>query len=118
MSTKKKNDSSKRDQLYVKHIADSIYAIESYIKGVKKTSFAGDTKTQDAIIRRIEIIGEAAKRISLSMKKQYPDIPWREMAGMRDKLIHHYDDIELPILWDTLKEDIPTLKKLLSPIKE
>ena len=68
-----------------------------------------DTKSQDSVIRRLEIIGEAARRISEETRKAYPNLPWREMIGMRNFLIHDYDDVDIHIVWKTVKKDLPDL---------
>lgn len=73
---------------------------------------------QDAIIRNIEIIGEASKKISQDTKQTYYEIHWREISGMRDKLIHDYLGVDVDVVWKTIKEDIPVLEKLISEIKE
>ena len=73
---------------------------------------------QDAIIRNIEIIGEASKKISVDTKKIYYEIPWKEITGMRDKLIHDYLGVDTKVVWKTIKEDIPVLKRLLNKIKK
>ncbi len=80
----------KDDNIYIKHILESICLIETYLKGVTKQEFLSSLKLQDAIIRRLEIIGEATKKVSIGFRKKYPAIPWKEMAGTRDILIHEY----------------------------
>lgn len=79
--------------------------------------FKTNDLVQDAIIRNIEIIGEASKKISLETKQAYNNIPWREISGMRDKLIHDYLGVDVMVVWNTIKEDIPTLEKLISEIE-
>ncbi|MBI4647320.1 MAG: DUF86 domain-containing protein [Bacteroidia bacterium] len=71
---------------------------------------------QDAVIRQLEIIGEATKKISDNLKEKHPDIPWKDIAGMRDKLIHDYIDIDLSVVWKTASEDVPFLKNLLNDV--
>lgn len=73
-------------------------------------------KIQDAVIRNLEIIGEATKKISKELKSQYPDIPWKEMSGMRDKLIHDYFGVDVDVVWKTVNDDIPFLKSLIETI--
>ena len=75
-----------------------------------------DTQCQDSVIRRIEIIGEAARRISPEIRTAYPDIPWTEMIGMRNLMIHDYDDIDLEIVWSTVQRDLPRLIDLVGPL--
>jgi len=80
--------------------------------------FARDRKTINAVIRSIEVIGEAAKHIPKSIRDKYSSIPWRKMAGMRDKLIHEYFGVDIKILWKTIKKDIPPLQPLIQNILE
>ena len=101
----------KEEKVYIKHILESIEKLETYIKGVSKEKFKKESLIQDAIIRKIEVIGEASKFISKETKEKNKDIPWKDIAGMRDKLIHAYFGVDLDAIWKTLKEDIPLLKK-------
>ena len=91
-------------------IIDSINKIQKFIQGVTYQRFAKDEKTIYAVIRAVEVIGEAAKNIPHSLRKKYPDIPWKDMAGMRDKLIHEYFGVKLDIVWNTVKNELPPLK--------
>ena len=77
-------------QVYVEDIIDAINSIEAYTKGLTYEGFVRDRKTVDAVIRNFEVIGEATKHIPLAVRREYPKVPWRDMAGMRDKLIHGY----------------------------
>jgi len=102
---------SKRDvKLYVKDILEAIKAIEKFVEGMNFESFKEDDKTSSAVIRKFEIIGEATKNIPQSIKEKYPHIPWKEMAGFRDKLIHFYFGIKYDIVWDTIKLRLPELR--------
>lgn len=107
---------------YLDYLEDLVSAMEKsmgFIVGVNVRQFKSDEKTAYAVIRAVEIIGEAAKKIPASVKLKYPDIPWKEMAGMRDKLIHEYFGVKLDIVWDTVKHEIPPLhKKLVRIVKE
>lgn len=94
---------------FVKDIIDSIQDIEQFIGTLSYEEFVGDRKTMNAVIRSIEIIGEAAKNIPDSIKDMNADVPWKKMSGMRDKLIHGYFGIDNEILWKTIKEDLPPL---------
>lgn len=101
----------KDDIVYLKHILDAISRIEEYIKGLNYDDFMDNSLVQDGVVRQIEIVGKATKRVSTEIREKYPDIPWRKMAGMRDKLIHDYLGVDLDAVWDTVKKDIPELKK-------
>jgi uncharacterized protein with HEPN domain len=107
---------------YVQDILESIKDIESFIKGHNFESFSSDKKTINAVTRSIEVIGEASKKIPTQIKEGYPAIPWKKMAGMRDKLIHEYFGIDLEILWKVSIEELPPLeshfKQILSDLEE
>jgi len=101
---------------YVKDISDSIQDAEEFVKGYGVEDFKNSKKTIYAVIRAIEVIGEAAKKIPKSIRDKYPDVPWKDMAGMRDKLIHEYFGVDVEILWKTVQQDLPTLKVLISAV--
>lgn len=100
---------SKDDTVYLKHILDAIQKIEEYTKDIAYEEFTRNNLIQDAVIREIEIIGEAAKALSGEFKTN-SDIPWKKIAGMRDKLIHHYFGVDLNAVWKVVKQDLPVLK--------
>lgn len=103
----------------VDYIEDIISAMDKAMDFVKKMSyeeFARDDKTVYAVVRAIEIIGEAVKNIPGNVRKNYPEIPWKDMAGMRNKVIHEYFGVKLNIVWRTVKEEIPPLKPLFEKI--
>lgn len=106
----------KDDLLYLRHILDAISRIEEYTRDVKYEDFMNKPLIQDGVIRQIEIIGEATKNLSKEIKGRYPEVPWKDMAGMRDKLTHNYFGVDLDAVWDTVKKDIPGLKIHLSDI--
>lgn len=106
----------KNDHVYLEHILESIRKVEDFINGVTKFEFDQSVLIQDAVIRNIEIIGEATKKISKQFTQLHPEIPWQDMAGMRDKLIHDYLDVDLEVVWKTVESDLPLLKELIQKI--
>lgn len=110
----------KDDRVYLLHTPDSIDRILDYTKA-GPAAFLADTKTQDAVIRNLEVIGEAVKSISADLKSAYPDIPWQRIAGMRDRMIHEYFGVNLQIVWERVEKDVPDLKtnvqRILSSLK-
>lgn len=107
---------AKDDSVYIRHILDSIERVEKYIKDVDEDEFARNTLIQDAVIRQLAIIGEAGKRISQALRKRHKDVPWKDVVGMRDKLIHDYFGVDLQAVWDTATMDVPELKKEVKKI--
>jgi uncharacterized protein with HEPN domain len=106
---------SREDTVYLKHIRDAIARVEEYIQGVDESAFRKSSLIQDAVIRQIEIIGEAVKRLSPQFRSSCPDIPWQDIAGMRDKLIHDYFGVDIEKVWITTQDDIPQLKSQILP---
>jgi uncharacterized protein with HEPN domain len=98
------------DSVYIRHIADAIDRIEKYTSGVDENTFLTNSLIQDAVIRQLEVIGEAAKRLSPELRQATAEIPWQDVAGMRDKLIHGYFGVEISQVWLTVANDIPALK--------
>jgi uncharacterized protein with HEPN domain len=107
----------KDDLAYVEHILDCIRKIKEFSEGLSFKEFSGNELVQDAIIRNIEIIGEASKKISSDTKQIYFEISWKEIAGMRDKLIHDYLGVDVEVVWRTIKEDIPILERQIREIE-
>lgn len=109
---------SQHDDLpYLKHILDAINDIESSI-GKSKKDFLKDKELRDATVRRLEIIGEAAKNISPALKNKYPFVEWKKIAGTRDIVIHAYFRVDLNVVWSIVKKDIPKLKIQIQKISE
>lgn len=109
----------KKDVLvFIEHILDSIEKIERFMNRVSKSSFIGNEEKQSAVIRQIEIIGEAVKNLPSEFRNKYSDIPWVKIAGMRDKLMHDYFGVNLDTVWKVVKEDIQVLEKQILKIKD
>lgn len=98
---------------YLADILDAISKIEKFVQDLNFESFTKDDKTVYAVVRALEIVGEAAKKIPKGIKNRYTSIPWREMTGIRDKLIHEYFGVNLVVVWKTVCEDLPRLKPLI-----
>lgn len=104
----------KSHEVFIEDILHAIEAIDGFTKNLSFEEFKSDDKTSSAVIRKLEIIGEAAKNIPDGVKEKYQGIPWKEMAGMRDKLIHFYFGIDYNLVWQTIKNRLPEIKKELS----
>jgi len=101
---------------YIEDVIEAMDDAVSFVEGVKREDLVKDRKTIYAVVRALEIIGEAVKRIPDGVRDRYPQIPWKDMAGMRDKLIHEYFGVNIKRVWKTVKEDIPNLKPLFEKI--
>jgi len=106
----------KEPKIFIEHILESIKNIESFSKGISKDKFTKDRKTQSAVVRELEIIGEATKNLTLDFVDKYPNVEWKKIAGLRDKLIHHYFGVRLDRIWKVIQKDIPKLKKDINEI--
>lgn len=106
----------KDDKVFIEHILESINAIEEFSKDLTKEELKSNRMKQNAIVREIEIIGEAAKNISKILKNKHPEIKWQEIIGTRDMITHHYFGLDLEIIWDIINKDIKILKKQIIKI--
>ena len=104
------------DTVYLHHILDAIESIENYTKGMSENEFLSNSMTHDAVVRQIEIIGEAARNVSDQFQNKYPKLPWAKMIGIRNKIIHEYFNVNYAIVWDTVKDDLPSLKKTIKKL--
>lgn len=101
---------------YVEDIVDAMEKAEILLKGVTYDQFESDFRINFAVVRALEIVGEATKRLPMTLRDQYPNIPWKQMAGMRDRIIHGYDTVDLEIVWDVVKQDIPKIKPQIQQV--
>ena len=101
---------------YLSDIFDTIEKIEGFTQDISFEAFAEDEMRVFAVVRALEIIGEAAKNVPMDLKENYPSVPWKEMAGTRDKLIHFYFDVNLNVVWKTIVKDLPPLKEQIAEI--
>lgn len=108
----------KDPKAFLNHILQSIDLIERYTSGRTEEDFLSSVELQDRVIRRLEIIGEAVKNLPEVLRANHPDINWREVAGMRDVLIHQYFDVDLELTWEVVQVDIPKLKMAVGLMKE
>lgn len=103
-------------RLYLRDIFAAMIAIQEFIEGMDFETFIEDDKTASAVIRKLEIIGEATKNVPEEIRQNYPQVPWRQMAGMRDRLIHSYFGVDYSLVWETVKSQIPLLQPVIVQI--
>lgn len=101
----------KNPHVYLGHILDSIEWIEKHMSGLTAEEFLDNVATQDAVIRRIQIIGEAVKKLPDGIKEKTAEVPWRKIAGIRDKVIHDYVDVDIELVWEIVQKDLQPLKE-------
>lgn len=107
---------SAKEEAFLKDIQEAVRRIQAYTEDTDYDAFCADIKTQDAVMRNLEIIGEAAKQLSEAVRQQAPHIPWRNIARMRDKLIHHYFGVNLDIVWHVVQDDLIPLTTAIDSI--
>jgi uncharacterized protein with HEPN domain len=101
----------KSDRTYLQHILDAIENVENYTRGATKKRFLDDGMMHDSVYFQIQIIGEASNNLSEDFLEKHPDIPWSQIIGMRNRIVHAYFQIDIEVAWDIVKKDIPILKK-------
>lgn len=106
----------RRYQDYLHDIHDAAIKARRFVEGMSYEQFAADDRTSYAVIRALEVIGEAARGVPQSAREQHTDVPWRDMAGIRDRLIHRYFGVDLRVVWKTVHEDLPTLIRAIERI--
>jgi uncharacterized protein with HEPN domain len=104
--------------LYLKDILNAVESIETFMAGMDFEAFRTDDKTASAVIRKLEVIGEAVKQLPEEVRQRYPDIPWKQVAGMRDKLIHFYFGVDPGLIWQTVNNRLPSLKATIQEMLE
>ena len=110
--------SRRSDREFLQDIQEAVRRIAEYISGMTYEDFLKDSKTQDAVIRNLEIIGEATKNLSREIRAAHPDIPWRAMAGVRDRLIHDYFGVNLDIVWQIVTVELPEVTARIAAVLE
>jgi uncharacterized protein with HEPN domain len=110
--------SRRADDDFLKDIGEAIRRIKAYTDAMTYDRFLEDLKTQDAVVRNLEIIGEATKSLSMGLREKYSEVPWRGMAGVRDRLIHHYFGINLDVVWSIVTSELPTLESQIDAIMQ
>ena len=107
---------SRTYDIYLQDIVEAINHIESYVQDTTRFQFETDRMRFDAVVRNLEVIGEAVKRVPDSIRENYPSVAWRKIAGLRDRLIHAYFDIDIEIIWDIVQSELPILKSQIQQI--
>ena len=101
---------NRKASIYIRDIIQNMQDAEEFIQGISYEEFESDKKTFNAVVRALEVIGEAAKNVPDSLRSRYPAVPWKEMAGMRDKLVHDYFGVNLTLVWLAATGDLPELE--------
>ena len=106
------------DTIYLRYILNAAVTIQGYIAGMDEVGFGADTRTQDAVVKNLIVIGEAAGRVSEGFRAAHPDLPWRQMTGMPNILVHHYFGVNFTHVWETATGDLPSLAATVSRLLE
>jgi uncharacterized protein with HEPN domain len=104
------------DRAYLADIHEAIRRILDYTRGLTYQTFLDSPMVQDAVLRNIQIIGEATKKLTETRRTAHPNVPWREMAGMRDRIVHHYFGIEWNVVWDVIQNSLPNLQPVIEAV--
>ena len=107
---------SRDPRVYLEDVLESIRRINTYVAGIGQEQLAGDELRLDAVVRNLEVIGEAVKQLPEDLVQQQPDVEWRKIAGLRDILIHHYFGIDVEIIWDVVQNKLPNLERQIRTI--
>jgi uncharacterized protein with HEPN domain len=105
--------SKRSDKVLLGDILDAVTQIKTYTTGMTEDGFSQDRKTQDAVVRNLEIIGEASNRLSEGFRLQHPDIPWQLIRGLRNRIVHAYFGVDIQLIWEVVVDDLPPLKDRL-----
>jgi len=108
----------RRDELYLGDIVEAIERIVTYLAGLSYEQFLEATQVQDAVLRNLQVVGDASKKVSLTVRKAHPELPWRQMSGMRDKVVHEYFGLDYSIVWQVATRDLPRLLPAIQGIVE
>lgn len=112
----RKSFMKKDPKILLLDVLDSIESIEKYTENIAKNKFFDTPQIQDAVVRRIEVIGEAVKGLPISFRNKHSDVPWKKIAGTRDTLIHDYSGVDIDLVWEIVEKSIPILKNQISEL--
>jgi uncharacterized protein with HEPN domain len=105
-------------RVYLTDIAERCERVTRYVEGLDPPTWSTDERTQDAVVRNLEVIGEAVKRLPLELRAENPEVPWQDIAGLRDILIHEYEGIDFAIVWDIAINEVPPLHRAVTSLLE